>query len=102
MPWLGWLTIVLTVVVIGFYINQPTINRNYGGVCSCLRWVLWLAPLWLASMLPVVDWLGSFRRGQAFCLVLLAVSAVSAMASMDNPWTHPWPYEYWDWTGLPK
>lgn len=102
MPWLGWLTIVLTVVVIGFYINQPTINRNYGGVCSCLRWVLWLAPLWLASMLPVVDWLSSSRLGQAFCLVLLVVSALTAMASMDNPWSHPWLYEYWDWTGLPK
>jgi len=102
MKWLGWMAIALTVVVIGFYINQPTVNRNYGGVCSCLRWVLWLAPVWLASMLPVVDWLSSSRKGQVFCLVLLAISALSAMASMDNPFTHPWLYDIWDWTGLPK
>ena len=69
MKWLGWMTIALTVVVVGFYINQPTINRNYGGVSSCLRWVLWLAPLWLASMLPVVDWLSSSRKGQALSLI---------------------------------
>ena len=102
MKWLGWIAIALTVVVVGFYINQPTINRNYGGVSSCLRWVLWLAPLWLASMLPVVDWLSSSRKGQAFCLVLLVVSALSAMVPMDNPWSHPWLYDIWDWTGLPK
>ncbi len=102
MNWLGWLAIVLTVVVVGFYVSQPTINRNYGGVSSCLRWVLWLAPVWLVSMLPIIDWLGSSRKGQTFCLLLFAISALSAMSSMDNPWTHPWLYDIWNWTGLPK
>jgi hypothetical protein len=102
MKWLGWLAITVTVVVIGFYVTQPAINRNYGGVSSCLRWVLWLAPIWLASMAPIVDWLGSSRKGQTLCLILLTVSAVSAMVSMDNPWTHPWLYDIWHWTGLPR
>jgi hypothetical protein len=102
MRWLGLMAIALSVVVVGFYVNNPTINRNYGGVSSCLRWALWLAPIWLASMLPIVDWLASSKKGQVLCLVLLTISAISAMASIDNPWTHPWLYDIWDWTGIPK
>jgi hypothetical protein len=102
MRWLGWLAVFLSVVVIWFYFDQPALNRNYGGRSSCLRWVLWLAPIWLASMLPIVDWLASSKKGQVLCLVLLIVSALSAAITMDNPWTHPWLYEVWGWTGLPK
>ncbi|MCP4777874.1 MAG: hypothetical protein GY880_26950, partial [Planctomycetaceae bacterium] len=54
MRWLGLMTVVLSVVVIGFYLNRPEMDRNYGGVTSALRWLFWLAPLWLVCMLPVV------------------------------------------------
>jgi len=48
--WFGLMTIGMSVVVVTFYIVQPTINRNYGGVSSGLRWVFWLYPLWLGFL----------------------------------------------------
>ncbi|MEM9941155.1 MAG: hypothetical protein AAF939_06160 [Planctomycetota bacterium] len=102
MRWFAGMTLIVSIVVIGFYINRPAIDRNYGGVCCALRWLFWLAPLWLVSMLPVVDWLGKSKLGQTFCLVLLSVSVVSAFYAIGNPWSYPWLFEIWDWTGIQK
>jgi hypothetical protein len=77
-------------------------DRNYGGVSCVLRWSLWLTPIWLISMLPVVDWLARSRTGKAICYALLFISVLSAMYPLYNPWVHPWLYEIWDLTGLPK
>ena len=97
------MTIVVTAVVIYFYIFlRPTMDRNYGGVTSALRWLFWLAPLWLVCMLPIVEWLGKTRNGRFFCIALLVLSGLSAAYSLQNPWTHPWLYEIWQWTGLPR
>ena len=100
--WLGWISLVLTVVVISFYIMLPQIDRNYGGFTSALRWLFWLAPLWLVSMMGVVDWLGRSKWGRLVCYLLLAGSVISAGYSAANPWVNPWLYEIWDLTGLPK
>ncbi len=100
--WLGWMSLVLTAVVVSFYITRPQIDRNYGGFTSALRWLFWLAPLWLVSMLPVVDWLGRSRWGRFVCYWLLAASVISAAYSAANPWVNPWLYEVWDLTGLPR
>ena len=97
------MTIVLTAVVISFYvIYRPAMDRNYGGVTSALRWLFWLAPLWLVCMLPIVEWLGKSRNGRFVCIALLIVSGLSAAYSLQNPWVHPWLYEIWQWTGLPR
>lgn len=102
MRWLGFMTVVLSVVVIGFYLVRPEMDRNYGGVTSALRWLFWLAPLWLVCMLPVVDGLARTKTGKAICYFLFAVSAISACYSVMNPWVHPWLYEIWEITGLPR
>ena len=102
MRWLGFLAVSLSLVVVTFYLIRPPMDRNYGGVTSALRWLFWLAPIWLVSMLPIVDWLGKTKSGQFLCYFLLALSTVSALYSMDNPWVDPWLYEIWDATGLPK
>ncbi len=99
--WLGAMGLVISVVVIGFYIMRPEIDRNYGGVTSGLRWLFWLAPIWLVSMMPVVDWLGQSKWGRCLCLVLLGASVLSAIYASNNPWVHPWLYEIWNFTGLP-
>jgi hypothetical protein len=97
------MTIVLTAVVISFYVfYRPAMDRNYGGVTSALRWLFWLAPLWLVCMLPIVEWLGRTRNGRFICIALLVLSGLSAAYSMNNPWVQPWLYEVWDWTGLPR
>ena len=99
--WLAALTLGVSVVVIGFYLMRPEMDRNYGGYCCALRWLFWLAPMWLVCMLPVVDWLGRKRWGRWVCFLLLGLSILSAGYSLDNPWSLPWLYEVWGWTGIP-
>ena len=101
--WLAALVIIVTAVVLSFYIfGVSPMDRNYGGQTSAFRWALWMAPLWLIAMVPVVDWLSLRTSGRALCLILLGISAISALYSAENPWVHPWLYEIWDTTGLPK
>ena len=93
--WFGVASIAITVAVLAFYITRPEIDRNYGGQSSGLRWTFWLIPIWLVCMLPIADWLGQSKTGRFFCLMLLAISVVSAGLSHLNPWVHPWIYEIW-------
>jgi hypothetical protein len=84
---------VLTVVCLVFYLAlRPLEDRNYGGMTSGLRWMFWFAPLWLWAMLPAAERLGRSSTGRALCLVLLALSVLSASYPTWNPWTHPWIY----------
>lgn len=93
--WFGVASIAITVAVLAFYVTRPEIDRNYGGVSSGLRWAFWLIPLWLVCMLPIADWLGQSKFGRFICLVLLAISVISAGMSHLNPWVHPWIYQLW-------
>ena len=102
MRWLGLLAVSISMVVIAFYLMRPPMDRNYGGVTSALRWLFWLAPIWLVCMLPIVDWLARAKSGRAICFILLGLSVVSAFYSVANPWVHPWLYDIWHLTGLPK
>ena len=89
-------TLVLTIIVSGFYLAK---TDNYGGWSNGPRWLLWLTPLWLLSMLPVTDWLGQRRWGRILCLTLLALSVLSAHYWDWNPWRHPWIYNWMDGRG---
>ena len=53
------LILVATIVVLGFYLVT---SDNYGGWTAGLRWLMWLTPLWLLTMLPVIEWLGERFR----------------------------------------
>jgi len=92
---LSILTISTTLVVLGFYLSQPQITRNYGGGTCCLRWLIWLTPLWLLTVVPAADKLAGCRYGRAIGLALLAISVFSAVYPFDNPWSHPWIFDYW-------
>ena len=92
---LSLITIVTTIVVLGFYLTRPQIDRNYGGGTCCLRWLIWLSPLWLLTLLPAADKLASCRWGRAIGITLLIVSVFSAAYAADNPWSHPWIFDYW-------
>jgi hypothetical protein len=92
--------VLLSTVVIVFYISHE--SGNYGGVSSGARWLIWLTPLWLLTMLPAVDWLGQRPWGRALAVVLLILSVVSASYPTFNPWRHPWIYNWMDaWGGIP-
>jgi hypothetical protein len=83
------MTLVLSIVVVGFYLVK---SDNYGGNTTGLRWLMWLTPLWLLTMLPVADWMGQRRWGRAVGYVLLAWSVFSISYAAWNPWRQPWLY----------
>lgn len=90
----AWWTLATTLVVLGFYLTRPQIDRNYGGVTCCLRWLIWLTPLWLVTLIPAMERLAGCRWGWRLAWLLLAVSVFSATYGQGNPWSHPWIYEY--------
>jgi hypothetical protein len=83
--------LALTIVVIAFYL--ATESRNYGGWTNGLRWLMWLAPIWLTCMIPVADRLATSKAGRWLCIILLAVSVFSVNFQAWVPWRHPWIYE---------
>lgn len=84
-----WMSLGLTVGVLGFYLSR-TQNYNYGGNTYGLRWIIWLSPLWIVASLPAWQVAVKQKRWLAVTLVLLLVSAYSAQASARNPWGESW------------
>jgi hypothetical protein len=95
------IVLALTLVCLAFYISRPLEDRNYGGVCSGLRWMFWFAPLWLICLLPAADAMAERPLLRWLALALLAVSVASAAYAWSNPWSHPWLFDYWRYLGLP-
>jgi hypothetical protein len=91
--------LVASLVCFLFYLNRPLIDRNYGGVSICFRWLLWFAPLWLVAIAPVIDRSAVGRVRPAMVLVLLACSVFSVFASLQTPWQSPWLYQFWSFLG---
>jgi hypothetical protein len=89
-------TLLLSLVVMGYYIFK---SDNYGGWTNGPRWLMWLAPLWLLTLLPVVDRLGQRRWGRVVCITLLVLSVLSAHYWDWNPWRQPWIYNVMDERG---
>jgi hypothetical protein len=84
-------SLLLSVIVIGFYLLK---TDNYGGWTAGLRWLMWLTPVWLLCMLPVLDWLSARRWGRWLGYLLLAASVLSVSYPAWNPWRHPWLYRW--------
>lgn len=98
--WFGVMVIVISIVVVGFYLSRPLEDRNYGGGTSALRWLLWLAPMWIIAAVPFVDLISRSIWGKIVVVLLIAGSIASAHYSAMNPWVHPWFYELmlqWKW-----
>lgn len=93
MPLLALVTAFLTIVVIGFFLCYQQ-RWNYGGLTSAPRWLIWLTPFWLLTMVPVVDRLSQRRWGRICCCALLALSVISVSYPAWNPWRHPWIYNW--------
>ena len=90
---------VATVVCGVFYVLRPEIDRNYGGVSVCFRWMLWFAPLWLFAIAGPAEWLSNRPWGRWLAIGLLAASVTSMSISLDGPWQSPWLYRFWQYLG---
>jgi hypothetical protein len=97
--WLALTILIATVICLAFYISRPLIDRNYGGVSSSFRWMLWFAPLWLWALLPAAHVIGSTRWGRGVLIILITASVFSVATSLESPWQHPWIYRYLDFLG---
>ncbi|NQU24716.1 MAG: hypothetical protein HQ567_25825 [Candidatus Nealsonbacteria bacterium] len=88
---------VISAVVLAFYLLRPEHHRNYGGVTSGLRWMFWLAPLWLLTMLPAADAMARRCWTRLVAAGLLILSVLAASYPTWSPWTSPWIEQYWGW-----
>ena len=84
--------VAISIVVVLFYIARDQGDRNYGGMTCTLRWLLWLAPLWLVMIIPVADAATKNMFSHLLCWGLIFLSFVSAMYAFSNPWQLPWTY----------
>ena len=91
-----------TAVCAAFYVMRPEIDRNYGGVSICFRWMLWFAPLWLFMCARPVAWLSCRPLGRWILGALLACSVASMAVSLTSPWQSPWLYRFWEFLGWIK
>jgi hypothetical protein len=91
--------LIATLVCVLFYVNRPLVDRNYGGVSVCFRWLLWFAPLWLVVIGPVMDWFETSGRRRAILLAMLSISVFSMSTALATPWQSPWLYRFWHFLG---
>jgi hypothetical protein len=95
-----WAAIVVASVVCSlFYLARPEIDRNYGGVSVCFRWLLWFAPLWLLAMAPMLQKLAGSAVCRATVYGLLSLSVFSMATALSSPWQSPWLYRFWLFLG---
>jgi hypothetical protein len=94
-------TAAVSLCVIGFYLFVVDYRtHNYGGWTTGPRWLMWLTPLWLLTMVPTVDWLARSRAGRVVALLFLALSVLAMSYPAWNPWRHPYIYRWLDAQGF--
>ncbi|MCG8653772.1 MAG: hypothetical protein MI861_28295, partial [Pirellulales bacterium] len=91
--------LVATVVCAAFYVIRPEIDRNYGGVSVCFRWLLWFVPLWSLMAASALDRFAHRRWFRRAATVMLALSVFSVSTALASPWQHPWLYQFWVFLG---
>ena len=92
--WFAIAVLVASVVCILFYLMRPMIDRNYGGVSTCFRWLLWFTPLWLLMVAVVFDDWSHRIWGRCLSVLLLALSVLSMTTALSSPWQSPWIYQW--------
>lgn len=98
-PGVHWPILLVTVIVFGFYwiVND---QRNYGGFCHGLRWLIWLSPFWLVFLPAATDGNLLDRRGRKFAWLLLLISIFSTAGVVFLPWYRSWLHMVMLWFGV--
>ncbi|MFO0949232.1 MAG: hypothetical protein U1D30_25525 [Planctomycetota bacterium] len=89
LPGLHWPITLISAVVFLFYwiINS---ERNYGGMCHGMRWLLWLYPLWLLFLPSGLDERNGIGRMRHFAWACLLFSVFTMAETMYQPWYSSW------------
>jgi hypothetical protein len=90
---LAWGIASVTLICMFFYWTRPLVDRNYGGVSCCFRWLLWFTPLWIWLAIPGIEQALRSLVGRFLVWVALAISVATVIVSQANPWNHPWIYQ---------
>jgi hypothetical protein len=95
----AFMLLMVVLVTFGFYWAVNT-ERNYGGFCHGMRWLLWLSPIWLMYLPNVLDRIAhiGFFRFVVWLTVLISVFSVAD--TWANPWTYSWIHRVLIWCGL--
>lgn len=91
--------VAATMVCAVFYVMRPEIDRNYGGVSVCFRWMVWFAPLWLFVAAKGFEQLSESSVLRGLGTALLACSVFSMGTALSSPWQSPWIYQFWTFLG---
>jgi hypothetical protein len=94
--WCGVAGLSLTVIFFYWAVNT---ERNYGGFCHGMRWLVWLAPFWLLYLPAGLDAASNSKFGRGVALGCLFVSVFSAADAWWNPWTYSWLHRLLIWCG---
>jgi hypothetical protein len=94
---LAWIALTLTVFF--FYCCVNT-ERNYGGFCQGMRWLIWLTPFWLLYLPRGINAVAQSRFGRGLVLFCSFVSIFSAACAWQNPWTYSWIHRVLIWIGV--
>lgn len=86
-------------VCVAFYLARPLVDRNYGGVSVCFRWLLWFAPLWIVASVPAFEKCEKSLAGRNLLRGMLVFSVLSVSMALVNPWQSPWIYQFWQFLG---
>jgi len=97
--WFALAVTAATLVCFAFYVMRPLIDRNYGGVSCCFRWMLWFTPMWMVLCMPALNEWGESPRARWGVLLLLAISVFSVSTALQTPWQSPWLYRFWAFLG---
>ena len=91
-----------TSLCLAFYLSRPLVDRNYGGTSSALRWMLWLIPVWIVTLVPLLNQIAHSAIGRRCVYVLCGLGMISASYPTWNPWTHPWLAQWMAYLGWIK
>lgn len=99
LPGLAWPVLLVSAVVFAVYwlINS---ERNYGGMCHGMRWLLWLFPLWLLHLPTAVDARMTSPLARKIAWALLLFSVFSMAETMYQPWYSSWLHRTMTWLKL--
>jgi hypothetical protein len=95
----AWMLFLIVLVTFAFYWMVNT-ERNYGGFCHGMRWLLWLSPIWLLYLPRTLDAVAASAFGRMLVWISVWVSVFSVADTWSNPWTYSWIHRLLIWCGL--